>query len=439
VAYALAALLGRRPEVRAHASHGAALVAILLLIHVGILAPTLAVPPLHLAAAAILLAVLAALAAVRSEPGPWLLASGLFGAMVLAVVGTAIPSVARGDRLLVLGAHGVLAVLLSALPFALPARLRELRWTWRGAALVPLFLFPYAAHLFDTTIGHDGIAAVPLALAALGVLSAALLQRFGPREEPARRSATAWVAAAAIALITIAIPLELENEWLTIAWSLQVFALLLLWRRLDHAGLKWIALALAATITIRLCFNPWVLDYADRGPFPVINWLTYTYLVPFAALVASWFVLRKEEVDRLRADEIAVMGSHARGAQFLALAAIAVLFVWMNLAVFDVYATGPELSIPLDRLPARDLTLSISWAVFGLGLLALGMWRKSTALRVLSLALIVLTCGKVFLYDLAMLKDLYRVASLGGLAVSLILISLAYQRFVFRKLTPGEA
>ena len=44
-----------------------------------------------------------------------------------------------------------------------------------------------------------------------------------------------------------------------------------------------------------------------------------------------------------------------------------------------------------------------------------------------------LTIGKVFLYDLGELKDLYRVASLVGLAFSLILVSLAYQRFVFRR------
>ena len=46
---------------------------------------------------------------------------------------------------------------------------------------------------------------------------------------------------------------------------------------------------------------------------------------------------------------------------------------------------------------------------------------------------LILTIGKVFLYDLGELEDLYRVASLAGLAMSLIFVSLAYQRFVFRK------
>jgi uncharacterized membrane protein len=67
------------------------------------------------------------------------------------------------------------------------------------------------------------------------------------------------------------------------------------------------------------------------------------------------------------------------------------------------------------------------------------MARDSGALRWLSLGFLVLSIGKVFLYDLGELKDLYRVASLVGLAFSLILVSLAYQRFVFRRSPAGEA
>ena len=58
-------------------------------------------------------------------------------------------------------------------------------------------------------------------------------------------------------------------------------------------------------------------------------------------------------------------------------------------------------------------------------------------MRWLSLGLMVITLGKVFLHDLGELEDLYRVGSLVGLAVSLIIVSLVYQRFVFR-LEPEE-
>ena len=51
----------------------------------------------------------------------------------------------------------------------------------------------------------------------------------------------------------------------------------------------------------------------------------------------------------------------------------------------------------------------------------------------MSLLFLLVSIGKVFLYDLGELKDLYRVASLMGLALSLIIVSFAYQRFVFRR------
>ena len=114
-------------------------------------------------------------------------------------------------------------------------------------------------------------------------------------------------------------------------------------------------------------------------------------------------------------------------------AAILVIFAWINLTIFDAFATGSTLTLSLERLPARDLTLSLAWVVYAVTLLGFGMARDSSALRWLSLGFLVLSIGKVFLYDLGELRDLYRVASLVGLAVSLILVSLAYQRFVFRR------
>ncbi len=109
------------------------------------------------------------------------------------------------------------------------------------------------------------------------------------------------------------------------------------------------------------------------------------------------------------------------------------VFVWINLAIADWYAEGPLLTLQFGRSPARDLTVSIAWAIYALVLLGFGMARANIGLRWLSLSFLVVTIGKVFLYDLGELRDLYRVVSLVGLAVSLLLVSLLYQRFVFRR------
>jgi len=87
---------------------------------------------------------------------------------------------------------------------------------------------------------------VPLALGALTLTAGYALRWRGPAAPEVRTSALAWVGATCLAFVTIAIPLQLQNEWVTIGWSLQGVATLMLWRRVDHAGLKYFALVLLA-------------------------------------------------------------------------------------------------------------------------------------------------------------------------------------------------
>jgi uncharacterized membrane protein len=83
------------------------------------------------------------------------------------------------------------------------------------------------------------------------------------------------------------------------------------------------------------------------------------------------------------------------------------------------------------------LLLSIAWAAYSLALLVLGLQARLAAARWASLALLFLTIAKVFLLDLGRLDGLWRAASMLGLAVSLLLVSFLYQRFVFRKPEQG--
>jgi uncharacterized membrane protein len=165
-----------------------------------------------------------------------------------------------------------------------------------------------------------------------------------------------------------------------------------------------------------------------------VNWLLYTYLVPTAALLGSAAILRPREATRARDwERQAYSKGQPLGAIGSVLAAIVLVFVWINLAIADWFATGPALTLSFGERPAQRLTVSIAWAVYALVLLGFGMSRDSLGLRWLSLGFLLATIGKVFLYDLGALRDLYRVASLVGLSISLILVSLAYQRFVFRE------
>jgi uncharacterized membrane protein len=205
-----------------------------------------------------------------------------------------------------------------------------------------------------------------------------------------------------------------------------------LYRRLDHQGLKWFGLGLGLAVTIRLLANPSLLEYELRSGRPFLNWLLYTYWLPALALFVGYWLLKDLEVPRIRAWERGFYKSgHALGAIGLFVAVIAIVFAWLNLAIVDAFSDGSRLVLDLERRPARDLAISLSWLGYGGALLTLGMVKGSRGLRWLSLIFLILSIGKVFLYDLGELRDLYRVLSLLGLAFSLICVSLAYQRFVF--------
>jgi len=379
----------------------------------------------------LVLGVLAVMAATRMRSGVWLLVATFATAFFQTIL--CADTWSGQDHGAAFAVLAVSAVFFTVWPALIPAAFRGSRAGWWGAALAgPLwFLSLYATWV--ECFGDDTIGVLPVGLAVVALAAALWAQTRLSAEDAGRRSMTVWYLAVVVSLVSVAIPLQLENEWITIGWALNGLAILALWVRLDHPGLKYFGLALLGAATVRLVANPWVLEYHVRSVMPVINWLAYSYLIPAAALVWSLVLLRPREIDRLTPLESRLYPVEKPiWASFCGLAAIGVVFAWINLAIADYFATGSELVLSFERMPARDTTTSVAWALYALALLAIGVRMKSGSLRWLSLGILVLTLGKVFLHDLGELEDLYRVASLVGLALSLIIVSLIYQRFVFR-------
>jgi hypothetical protein len=442
VALHAAALPRRRAEVGLFADRAAGTLPVLLL---ALLAPapfTMSLGPLPALGGALALGVLAMTAATRLGKGAWCAAA--VGATLLVHVGWTVgreglESHSR-EPLIAFLVQTVAVVVFTAWPLVAVRRFSGDRIGWYAAALAGPLWFPTLKRLFVWNFGDAFIGALPVALGALSLVAADRARRAWPAADPIRRSALVWFSAVALCFVAVAIPLQLEKEWITIGWALDGLAVLALWKRLDHPGLKYLGLALLGATTVRLVANPDLLAYYPRSTMRIVNWLMYTYLVPAAALLLAAALLRPHEQARARPWESGLYGKgHAVGAIGSALAAIVVIFVWINLTIADWFATGPELSLRFGDQPAQRLTVSIAWGIYALTLLGFGMARQSLGLRWLSLCFLLVTIGKVFLYDLGALQDLYRVASLVGLAVSLILVSLLYQRFVFGKTPPERA
>jgi uncharacterized membrane protein len=131
----------------------------------------------------------------------------------------------------------------------------------------------------------------------------------------------------------------------------------------------------------------------------------------------------------------------AQPAPALACAVCAVLavFVGLNLQIAHAWADTERFRFSLAGRQGPNLTTSLCWAIYALALLAIGVRKAASAPRWASLALLLVTIGKVFLFDLGNLEGLYRVGAMLGLALSLILVSLLYQRFVFRRVAREPA
>jgi len=103
----------------------------------------------------------------------------------------------------------------------------------------------------------------------------------------------------------------------------------------------------------------------------------------------------------------------------------------VNVEVVQLFgATGQPFTLLTSGRFSQQLAYSLSWLLYAMILLWVGIKWVSVRTRWAALSLFFLTTLKIFFMDLWRLGQLYRVASFIGLAVVLILVSFLYQRFL---------
>jgi hypothetical protein len=307
-----------------------------------------------------------------------------------------------------------------AFPLVLGRKVRTGIEPHRAAVLagVPFFFFARAA-LIEGGFGPV-IGALPV-VQAIAML--VLLVRLLRLEPPGARTLgrLALVAGAALAFVTVAIPLQLDKEWLTIGWALEGAALAWLYGRIPHRGLLLASTALLAVVFVRLAMNPSVFEYAPRSSVRIFNWYLYAYLTSAAAFfVAARLLSRTKDT---------LLSALPRISSVLPVGGAVLLFLLLNIEIADYYSTGPTLTFRFSATLAQDLTYTLGWGLFALGLLVVGIKGRIRRARMASIGLLLITVLKCFLHDLGRLGGLYLVASFVGLAICLALVALALQRF----------
>ena len=112
-------------------------------------------------------------------------------------------------------------------------------------------------------------------------------------------------------------------------------------------------------------------------------------------------------------------------------ASITALYLVSTLVVspYQPGSSAAEASLfDLDVRQQGQVLLSALWSLVGFGALVLGLRRDLRMVRLGALALLLVAVGKVFLFDLATLTSIYRVASFIGLGLFLLTAAFVWQR-----------
>lgn len=248
-----------------------------------------------------------------------------------------------------------------------------------------------------------------------------------------RRDATERFSVACLSLIVIAVLLrqQLPLEWAVGGWCLIAAGVLVatprdeLRSRVGYlvAGLLLGCGAFATVAVIapptRLLVQP-ISAGLGMGPPNAVTIATVAMALGLA--VATW------------------REGRMLGTRWLGIGVMVALIYGLSIALVDSFAVRVPSPEALEEIGKQaQVSLTMLWALIGLGLLGYGLLRDSLAGRGAGLALLSLATAKAFLYDLAALDIAYRVLSFVGLGVLLLAGAFAYQRLRSRSGSGGAA
>jgi uncharacterized membrane protein len=368
-----------------------------------------------------LLLVVLTLGLARLLPAEWLPACALVGMGALEYVWHARHFSPEAPGLPLAWYAGFYAV-FAAYPFVFRRDFVRLTGPWAVAALSGPVHFWMVYQAIKTGWPNGFMGAVPAAFALAPLASLAAILRSVPADNPKRLNQLAWFGGVALFFITLVFPIQFDRQWLTVAWALEGAALLWLFHRVPHPGLRATGAFLLAVVFARLALNHAVFEYHVRGDTAVFNWYLYAYGVAITSLFTGARLLAP---PRQR-----VLGVNVQPAAYSA--GVILSFLLLNIEIAD-YFTPPgarSLAFEFSGDFARDMSYTIGWALFALALLSAGIWKGQKSVRYAAIALLSVALLKLFFHDLARLEALYRIGALFAVAVIAILASFAYQRFL---------
>lgn len=231
----------------------------------------------------------------------------------------------------------------------------------------------------------------------------------------------------AVTCFTLAIPVKLEHNAITLALAVEGAALVWTGFRFLANLLRPFGYLLLLLAALHLLSQP-----PAAGTF-LFNERFGAYLVLIASFaVCLWSAISSPSTlnSSLRGPRISQSATVSIEAAFLTGAINFFALLALSQEFWDFFGAGPSNA---SNSLAQHLSISILWTVYAALLLVLGAQRQWPLLRWQALILLGIVVVKVFLYDLSFLDRAYRILSFFILGSALLAVSFFYQRKLARE------
>jgi len=219
-------------------------------------------------------------------------------------------------------------------------------------------------------------------------------------------------AAATLAFLTLAIPIQLSGYAITMAWSLEIAALTWIGVRLNDKRMLWTGLLATILVAVRLL----VFDSVVANQPSVLNQRFLTFVIAGAAALgaAYWSAMAPAP---LRIRELSLV-QYIAGNVFL---------LWgMSLEIIDwAFRTA----LPENQLSVETVGISILFALYAVVLVTVGVGTRTVVNRLAGLVLLGIVVLKLYLFDVWQLGRIYKIAAFAVLGALLFGTSFLYSRF----------
>jgi len=286
------------------------------------------------------------------------------------------------------------------------------------------FVFFATAYYFLNPNYHDWMGALAIGMALVYAGAAKLLL---DRSRTTRTELLLMIGVA-LAFVTLAIPIQLKSNWITIAWAVE--GLVILWAGIETRSvrLRTISHILFSLSLLKLVFRdtPWLY----RADFtPILNKYFLSSLFVVGCLFAGAWLYQKLGAKKQIAARIFQI--------VLLIVGIITLWFILTIETHSYFAMrAARLKVTEDYSHEKwlgQMALSVLWSLYAAVLAAVGFIRRTAAIRWAALSLFALTVIKVMLVDIAVLQQLYRIIAFLVLGLLLLVVTWGYHRAFYSK------